>query len=385
MLTVTLCVSSSQALEFRIVGPRAFAMGGASVACPAPGYAAYYNPAALGLEPDTCAFDLTGGGNVRDTGISAHLDSLANYDWQTAINDPLGEQAEGIIAELATIRSSDGLMFLPSGAFGIKAGPFGTGAYPAGQIVMASRLDTVHISQADPLLDANSFFYNESTMYAKGLGVLEVPFAYGYTFQFEEGTLSVGAAVKFIGAMTYNVDQGITLTAEPEQIRNELEDSAESTVGFGIDLGLLYRTMEDRLSMGLLARNINSPSFKTHNGDDISDDAQVRAGIAYAVTEEVMVALDVDLTANDTLIDDYSSRQVSAGLCYDTGGLALRVGVMKNIDESSAPVMVCLGFSLGNSSFHLDVAGSLPGSWETFDDYSYPSEGGLMISLGGGW
>lgn len=384
LLTVWM-ISAAMASEFRTMGPRALSMGGASVACPVPAYAAYYNPAALGLN-DHVAFDITLGLNIRDTGIAEHLDTLTAYDWNTAIDNPQGPEAAAIIRELRRISSTDALMIMPDAAVGLKIGSFATAAYPSAQFVIYAHLDTTHLNQTSPLVDLNSFAFNTSKLYAQGLGLVEVPLAYGHAFKLgENGTISVGGALKFIEGATYDVRQGITITADSEQIQDTLKNSDQLSTGFGVDLGLIYRTPDDSLSLGFLARNVNSPEFDTATGASFAEDAQLRAGAAYKITRQLMVAVDIDVTANETLIPGYDSRQVSAGISYEGSIGTISAGLMKNIEGDGAPVAWSLGLSLGGETIHLDLAGSVSGSWQSYDDYTFPVEGGFTIALGGGW
>jgi hypothetical protein len=381
----TLVLSTANASEFRAVGPRALSMGGAAVACPTPAYAAYYNPAALGLDPDKCALDLSVGGNVRDSGIAPHLNILMNSDWNSAKGNPEGAEAASIIAEIEKIKNTDGIMVMPGAGIGLRIGSFAGGAYPSAQLAIYSHLDTTHLNQSDPMTDPNSFAFNTSELYAQGLGLVEVPIAYGQAFKLGNGTICVGGAIKFIEGATYDVRQGIVVTADTDYIQDKLENASEMSTGFGIDAGILYRTLEDKLSVGVLARNINSPAFKTATGHEFTEDAQFRAGVAYSVFESLLLAVDIDLTANKTLIAGYTSRQLSAGLCFQPGWITLRGGIMKNLEMDSAPVVWTLGGSLGDEVFHIDLAASIAGSWQTLDKFDIPTEGGLTLALGGCW
>lgn len=377
--------SNGQASEFRLMGPRALSMGGASVARPAPAYAAYYNPAALGLD-DRSAIDVTVGLSTRDTGISEHLDPLTGYDWDAATDNPEGAEAAAIIAELRRIKSTDSLMLMPSGAAGMRFGSLASGIYPSAQMVIYAHLDTVHLNATSPLEDPNSFAFNSSELYVQGLGLVEVPLAYGHSFKMRDGgKMSVGGSLKFIQGATYDVRQGVLMTSGSDQIQDTLENADKVSAGFGMDLGVLYRTAGDRLSLGLLARNLNSPKFKTVTGDKFKEDAQVRAGVAYDISKHFVCAVDLDVTANKTLVSGYKSRQLSAGIGYEGDYVALRGGIMKNVEVGSSPVSFCLGATLGGESLHLDVAGSISGSWQDYDEYSFPVEGGITLALGGGW
>ena len=375
---------TAQASEFRTMGVRALSMGGAAVACPAPAYAAYYNPAALGLD-DRSAIDISLGLGVGDTGIAEHLDPLTAYDWNAAIANPQGSEATAIIAELKKIKSTDALMIKPDAAVAMRLYHLASGVYGSAQFVVYANLDLTHMNQTG-LSDPNSFAFNSSELFLKGLGLVEVPLAYGTSFKVgDSGTLCVGGALKYIEGATYDVRQGVFITSNSDQIRDRLENADKMSSGFGVDLGILYRTLEDRLSIGLLARNLNSPKFETVTGDSFAEDAQLRAGAAYKVSEHIIAALDVDLTSNKTLVTGFNSRQVSAGIGYEARIFAVRGGVTKDIEADGSPVVWSLGTSLGDEALHLDLAASVSGSSQTYDKFTIPSEGSFMVALGGGW
>jgi len=373
----------ASALEFRMIGPRALSMGGAGVARPENALASYYNPAALAEEPGNTAVSVVFGIGVRDTGIAGHINNLTGYDWNTAIGNPASQDALNIIGEIVTIQADDGLMFMPGATFGLKIGKFGTGVFGGGEMAVYTAIDAMHINSTDPLTDPNSFAYNDSALYARGLVLAEIPFAYGHTFPLEAGRINVGGALKLIPAATYNIAE--TVTADFEDVEDHLLNGDNTDTGFGMDLGVQYIDESEKLAAGLVLRNINSPSFATANsGQELSADMQARAGVAYTISDKWSAAADLDLTANETMIGGYKSRQLGGGLaCQLTGGISARFGMLMNL-EGGQPVW-CLGLSLGAETIRFDIAGAIAGSNVTVDEYSFPSEGHLLFSLDAEW
>ena len=72
-------------------------------------------------------------------------------------------------------------------------------------------------------------------------------------------------------------------------------------------MGLLYKPpLLKSLSIGLVAKNLNTPEFDTASGNVLKADPLVRAGIAYdLLLDRLTLALDADLTKNETFIENY--------------------------------------------------------------------------------
>lgn len=386
MLALLMISTSVTAAQFRAIGPRALSMGSAGVAWPEGAYASYYNPAALALN-DRTEIGLTFGISTRDTGLIKPLDRLVDLDvdWDEATKDPAGPDAGQILYELSLIDEKDGLLIMPGGAFGIKWRSFGLGIYPSAEIGFYSDLDTTHVHQSDPLVDPNSFFYNTSALYAQGLGLGEVSFAYGHAFKRQNGDLiCVGGAAKFIEGLTYDAVGKMTLGEEG--LEERLENSDEFSASFGLDLGLLYSATKGEWSAGLLVRNINGPQFDTVRHRSLKEDMQIRAGAAYSFTKSLYGAFDIDVTDNDTAIKGVTARQVGGGLCWQaTGGISLRAGVQMAISDVQSQPLFCIGGSLGWQEFNIDLAAAIPTEWQEIDGMSLPTEGGAILALNSWW
>jgi len=385
VVAVACMAVSSWASEFRVVGARAMSMGGAGVARPDGAYAVYYNPAALGSLPDKTEIGVCGGLSARDTGIADHLSTLMERDWNAAIANPLGPDAIAIIDEMLNFGSDDGIIFTVNGALGVRINSMGAGFYPGVDIVVYSELDLTHINPTD-LSDPLSFARNTSALYAQGLGTIEFPVGYGHKFDLEGGSsLSVGGAAKLVYGITYDA-RANSLTLSTDAIQDMLQNADKTAMSFGADLGAQFQGMNDRLSVGLVAKNILQPTFKTQTGADFKQDLQIRGGVAYSLTEKLYAAADIDITENKALITGYKSRQIGAGLSYNvTEGIALRGGAQKNLGASGSPILFSLGASLGTENFQVEAAGVLAGNWKKVQDVSFPNDGGFMLGMNLKW
>jgi hypothetical protein len=378
-------IAPVQGSEFRTFNPRALAMGTACVARPSPAYAAYYNPAALAISADrNNAFALSLGLRAEETGIAEHLDTLMDMNWDAAINNPQGAAATAILNEITQITSSEGVLVVPTAAFGLKVGQFGFGVYAGGELALYTDIDTTHINQTDPLNDGNSFFYNESELYVQALMPIEIPFAYGREIEIGSAKLNVGGALKLVEGITFDFRTNVTATTDT--LQDILSDSKEMSMAVGIDLGVQYQAMDDALAVGLVLKNVLAPKFDTAAGRTFKEELQARGGVAYTFSDKLSAAIDLDLTENKTLIVGHGSRQLGAGVCYQLGPrFALRGGIMTNLAADDSAISISLGLSLGGEAFHFDLAGVVPTEWQDLQDVTVPGQGSLMLAAGRAW
>jgi len=140
---------------------------------------------------------------------------------------------------------------------------------------------------------------------------------------------------------------------------------AKTTTKLGLDIGLLYEKT-DNLRYGLVIKNLNSPNFSYPCSallEDYQLKRQIRAGLSFKTKKSAVLALDCDLTKNDTLLNGYQSQNLSAGLEYPlfTPHLVLRCGWMKNLVENDIGNVYTLGFGLDFLHLQADIAGAISG------------------------
>jgi hypothetical protein len=149
-----------------------------------------------------------------------------------------------------------------------------------------------------------SILDNESGARVRGLGVIESGVGYGHSFF--DGLLSVGANLKYMHGITYSKFAGYQ-TIEDAELDFGDSNLREESGNFGLDLGLMSKPF-DFLQVGLVARNVNSPKFKTGRDEDpngrknFTVDAQVRMGAAFFPfsNDTLVIATDLDLTENES-------------------------------------------------------------------------------------
>jgi len=234
---------------------------------------------------------------------------------------------------------------------------------------------------------------NESSVNFKGQGIIEVPLTYGRAIN---NNLAIGGNLKFMKGRTYDVEVP-AFDKDFSDLLDDAKDNYEESTAVGVDLAALYR-MGD-LRFGIVGRNLNSPKFdvKRYTYDflnnvynspisvDITEDPQVRAGIAYKPLPILTLAADYDLTENDTTVsDDYKSRNIALGAELDLlKFLQLRAGMYKNLSENDMGNIYTAGLGLNLYLFNLDAGVSWASEKVTLDGDDYPKEvrGELALSM----
>ena len=146
-------------------------------------------------------------------------------------------------------------------------------------------------------------------------------------------------------------------------------DNSTLSSAFGLDVGVAYRPAR-WLRIGVMARNVNSPSFKVDtrfngSGEAIQSEAQVRGGIAILPIRNLTLAVDADITDNRLIaLPEARSRLISIGGEYVIPfhrhfDMALRVGTYSNLSDTvNRDWALTGGLGLRFGSFHIDLSGA---------------------------
>lgn len=148
----------------------------------------------------------------------------------------------------------------------------------------------------------------------------------------------------------YTYDLNVNIDTESGDISDVLKDAEKQDTSFGVDFGLLYKPpILSDLSIGLVAKNINTPEFETISGDTLEVKPQVRAGLAYDFLGDLItIAIDADLTNNETFIPDYESQFIGGGINFHPfSWLSLRGGAMTNTQEKDEGIIWTAGLGFG--------------------------------------
>ena len=419
-------LSSGFAVEFQPIGFEALSMGGAGVAQAKGSFCVYYNPALLAESHKGVEISFSVGIGAREINLVDHIDTLADIDITSTLdrivdNAPSGSNSTEdrnnittIKNELRDIAQINGLQLMPTASVGVRIGSIGLGVFGVSEgsayaVIDSNKLDIIvkkTISGTDQYFkyDEGSDTYSLSTQnkyesksleYAlnndltylqlTGLAYTEVPLAYACQIKTPLGAVSLGAAIKYMYAITY--DNKIKIDTESGEIEDVSKEADKRDDDWGIDVGLLYRPPAiQNLLIGITAKNINQPEFATIKGDKYKLDPMVRAGVSWGLVNKISFAFDVDLTKNDTFLPGYASRYVGGGVnIHPTSWISLRAGLMDNVEESREGVVYTAGIGFGLKWAQIDISGQYSSKSGEYNGQTIPRYGRVQIALVSKW
>lgn len=250
-----------------------------------------------------------------------------------------------------------------------------------------------------------TFNKNTSSVLTRAIMYYEVPLSYGHPFDFgSKGKLGIGATAKIISGVVYQ--NQVLLVNRPggdnissNDLVKDMTKNSKSSVNFGIDLGALYK-YDNWLSVGLVAKNLNSPKFAAPDydapvdnnpklttkvaGEDVTLKPQVRFGVAVDPYSWLTLASDLDLIDNDTVApgtvvgSSVKSRNFGGGLeLHPYSWLKIRGGAYKNLANSDIGVVLTTGFTL----FVLDVDGAFATDTFKLGNSKIPQEAKVQVAM----
>jgi hypothetical protein len=350
----------AMALEFVSVGPRATGMGGAGVAITTDALATYWNPAGLAMT-QTLDVRIQGGGQVIDRlGIADAVHDLESFnpnDPNTAANLAKAQDIANQINKpgaTVSVNGSAGLYIkghLGEHAFGVNISDVATGgAFVSTPVTVTQNGSTVNLTGA---------------MALPAFEARQVAFSYAYAFS--DKMFSFGVTGKLIQGAAYSGNT--TLTGGTDvSIRDNFGKPTLSTA-FGIDVGAIYRP-SSWLRFGVVAKDLNQPTFDTPGAGELKLSPQVRGGLAINPYSSLTLTADVDVTSNKTLVPGIKSQVLSLGAeqTIFSEFLSFRLGGFKNMQDASTPFTPTAGLGLRIYAFRIDVGGG----------YDFREEGALV-------
>jgi len=347
------------AVEFVTVGPRAMGMGGAGVAITTDALATYWNPAGLAMT-QTVDIRFQGGGQGIDRlGIADAVHDLEDFnpnDTSAANQAKAQDIANRINRPGATVslNGSAGLYIkghLGEHAFGLNVSDVATGGGFVSTPVTPTLTGGV---MTLPLLETR-----------------QVAFSYAYAFA--DKTFSLGVTGKIIQGAAYS--GSTTLTGGTEvSVTDNFGKSTRSTA-FGVDAGAIYRP-SSWLRFGVVAKDINQPTFDAPGGGELKLRPQVRGGVAVNPYSSLTLTADVDVTSNKTFVPGVKSQVLSLGAeqTIFSEFMSFRLGAFKNMQDSETPFTPTAGLGLRIFAFRMDVGGG-------YDFREKGALGSLSLSL----
>jgi len=252
---------------------------------------------------------------------------------------------------------------------------------------------------------SKTFNKNTTSAMTKAITYYEVPLSYGHPFDFGNyGKLGIGATAKIISGTVYQ--NQVLLVNRPggdnissSDLVDDITKNSKSSVNFGIDLGALYK-YDKWLSVGLVAKNLNSPKFDAPDydapvandptqttivhGEDVKLKPQLRLGVAVEPYSWLLIASDLDLTNNDTVApgtvvgSSVKSRNFGGGVeVHPYSWLRVRGGAYKNLAASDVGMVLTAGFTL----FVLDVDGAFATDTFKIGSSTIPQEAKVQVAM----
>jgi hypothetical protein len=354
------------ALEFVTVGPRAMGMGGAGVAVTTDALATYWNPAGLAMT-QTVDIRIQGGGQVIDRlGIADAVHDLENFETTdtSASNQAKAQDIANRInrpGATVSINGSAGLYVkghLGEHAFGLNISDVATG----GGFVSDPARATCN---PNPNCVGATSVSLSGVMALRGLEARQVAFSYAYAFA--DKTFSFGVTGKILQGAAYR--GSTTLTGGTDVSITDNFGKPTLSTAFGIDVGAIYRP-SSWLRFGVVAKDINQPTFDTPGGEELKLGPQVRGGVAVNPYSSLTLTADVDATSNKTFVPGVKSQVLSVGAeqTIFSEFISFRLGAFKNMKDAGTPFTPTAGLGLRIFALRIDVGGG----------YDFREEGALV-------
>jgi len=221
---------------------------------------------------------------------------------------------------------------------------------------------------------------NQTLIGTTALILNEVPISYGRQFDFGSyGKVAAGVTVKAMMARLYTSSFLAYLT-DIETVYDRLADSYKDSINFGIDTGAIWTL--DSVSLGVTAKNLNSPQFDRADGSKLTVRPSVRAGINYEPTSWLRAALDVDLTKSSELTPNQPLQILGGGVELKPYGRSLlRLGCYQNI-ASDDPAVLTAGVGYAGDTVTVNIDGAYGLGSENYRGGTYTNEAQLQLSIG---
>jgi hypothetical protein len=372
VLASGLCwVEAGHAVEWAIVGARAVGMGGAGVAVTTDSLATYWNPAGLAM---TKTIDIRVQGAVQVTDRLGIADTLKDtndvLNTTFTVDGTLATQVlnakaklDALVAKInqpgASVAAAGAAGLYFKGYWGDHAFGFNVSDVATGGLFAPSRLTAgcqarVSTGGACSVGASESLTVN-GTLQANALEARQAGFSYAYAFA--DRTFAIGVTAKIIQGVAYSSSVAVQGSEGDLGFASDL-GKAKTSTALGVDVGAMYRP-SSWLRMGIVAKDINQPTFDAPGGGEFKLTPQVRGGIAVNPWETLTVTMDADVTSNKTLVPDIKSRVISLGAEQTIFSelLSLRLGAFKNTADANSYITPTAGFGIRLFALRVDVGG----------------------------
>jgi len=341
--------TSVLAVEFTIVGPRAVGMGGAGVAVTTDALATYWNPAGLAMS-QTIDIRVQGSGQIVDRlGVADTINDINNFDRS---DTSLANQAR--LQSLLDRINRPGASVSAMGAAGVYLkGYYGDHAFgfTLSDVMTGGQFTPTPLTAGA----SGGQLVVSGQLAVRGLEARQAGFSYAYSFA--DRSIAIGATAKIIQGAAYS-NQVAVFGSEGNAGFTGDFGKAKISTAFGIDVGAIYRP-SSWLRFGVVAKDINQPTFDVPGGGEFKLTPQVRGGVAVNPYSSLTLTFDGDITSNHALIPGIKSRVLSLGAEQTilSQFLSLRVGALKNVEDADSAVTPTAGFGIRFFALRVDIGG----------------------------
>ncbi|MDX4067983.1 conjugal transfer protein TraF [Aliarcobacter skirrowii] len=417
IVAATLLTTSLNAASFQVLGSKATSMGGAGVATSPSSLASYNNPALLAKNKKTFAFHTGVGVGYRDNGVLDTVSQLDDLNFSDLVK--IAENNTNLTGvssnDLTKLNQSKNIILGANNqsfnatptvdvAFAVKN--FGFGIFANADVAGTSKVDqkynrlifenggnyyelnsnnsvtTTGLTQID--YEGSSLIYamdegiGNTGVQLDALAVIEIPVAYGHAFGTDIGDIYLGGAFKLMKGTTYSSFHSFS---SDKDISDDFDKNKKDSTTVGLDLGVAYNpSFDEDLTLALVGKNLNSPSFDRINGGEFKLDPMVRAGAAYKISF-VELAFDVDLTENES-INGIKSQYVGGGASFDLFILDLNAGVMKNLSSNDDSGLI---YTAGVSMGPVELSAQMASKSTHIDGTKLPKQASVNLAIAFSW
>lgn len=269
--------------------------------------------------------------------------------------------------------------------------------------------DTFVNSVAPAFSSTSNINNNQTAVMVKNVLFTEIPISYGHAIDMgTSGKVGLGASIKPIIGRVYQtrirlMENGQSVSSK--DIVDGFKDNYEESTNITIDLGAQYK-YANWMTVGLVAKNLTSPSFKSpvlkdQKGNLVNPDGsaagatpfkdadvklkpQARLGVELAPLSWLTFAADLDLTENESVLSglDFKNRQLGGGVEFSPlTWFKLRAGMYKNLANSSLGNVATAGLTFGIPWVLLEVDGAYGLKTAKYKNEDYPREARVQMQL----
>ena len=348
--------TSVLAVEFTIVGPRAVGMGGAGVAVTTDALAIYWNPAGLAMSQTVDIRAQASGQIVDRLGVADTINDINNFD-RSDVSAANRARLQSLLDRInrpgATVSAMGAAGLYLKGYWGDHAFGFTLSDVATGGQFTPTPL-TATCTDGGACGPGSSVAVN-GQMVVRGLEARQAGFS--YAFSFLNRSVAIGATAKIIQGAAYSNQVAVFGSKGDAGFTGDFGKPKLSTA-FGIDVGALYRPFS-WLRFGVVAKDINQPTFDAPGGGEFKLTPQVRGGVAVNPYSSLTLTFDGDINSNHALIPGIKSRVLSLGAEQTilSQFISLRVGALKNVADTNSAVTPTAGFGIRLFALRVDVGG----------------------------